>query len=151
METRATPSLEYYYHSPGLPYVDGSGAVYPFEQFYNINFVYNETVDYWLDQTWFSNVSRTQELMDKLTTHFQTRQFSDIMVAEPMTGYAINKDWEFPLSGAVTFAFLNYIPEGPAGPPGEQIPGFHPAAILAIASLTIAGISYSLKKKRKRA
>ena len=152
MDIRATPSLEYYYHSPGLPYVDGSGAVYPFEQFYNINFVYNETVDYWLDQTWFSNASRTQELMDKLTTHFQTRQFSDIMVAEPMTGYAINVDWEFPLSGAVSFAYLKYLPEGPPGlPPGEEIPGFHLAALLAIASLTIAGISYSLKRKRKRA
>ncbi|MHA2392920.1 MAG: ABC transporter substrate-binding protein [Promethearchaeota archaeon] len=149
-EIRATPSLEYYYHSPGLPYVNGSGAVYPFEQFYNINFVYNETVDKLLDETWFSNFSRTQEIMDELTTHFQTRQFSDIMVAEPMSGYAIHKDWEFPESGATTYAFLKYLPEQ-EGEPGVQIPGYQTAAILAIAVVTITGIGYSLNRKRKLA
>lgn len=152
MDTRATPSLEYYYHSPQLPYEWGSGALYPFEQFYNINFVYNETVDKWLDKTWFSNFTHTQELMDKLTTHFHTRQFSDIMVAESMTGYAINKDWEFP-EGSVTYAFLKYLPEqdgdGDGDDEGVQIPGFQTAIILAFSLISMVGISYSLKRKRK--
>ena len=149
MDIRATPSLEYYYHSPQLPYVWGSGALYPFEQLYNINFVYNETVDKWLDMTWFSNFTYTQELMDKLTTHFQTIQFSDIMVAESMTGYAINKDWEFP-AGALGFSFLKYLPEQDEDG-GTQIPGFETAIILAIGIIAMTGIGYSLKRKRKLA
>jgi hypothetical protein len=149
MDIRATPSLEYYYHSPGLPYVNGSGAVYPFAQFYNINFVYNETVDKLLDESWFSNFSRTQEIMDELTTHFQTRQYSDIMVAEPMSGYAINVDWEFPVSGATTFAFLKYLPEEADG--GTQIPGFETAIILGFSLIAMVGIAYSMKRKRKLA
>jgi len=76
------------------------------------------------------------------------------MVAEPMTGYAIDVDWEFPLSGATSFAYLKYLPEGPGeppGPPGEEIPGFGIVALLAVALVTTAGIGYSMKRKKKRA
>jgi len=149
MEIRATPSLEYYYRSPGVVYENYSGSLFPFEQYYNINFVYNATVDTWIDRSWFSNFTYTQELMDKLTTHFQTRQFSDIMVAESMTGYAINKDWEFP-AGALGFSFLKYLPEE-EDDGGTQIPGFETAIILAIAIISMVGIGYSLKRKRKLA
>jgi len=100
-----------------------------------------------LDRTWFSNFTHTQEIMDKLTTHFHTRQFSDIMVAESMSGYAINKDWEFP-AGALGFSFLNYLPED-EGDGGTQIPGFQTAIILAFAIITMTGIGYSVKRKRK--
>ena len=70
------------------------------------------------------------------------------MVSESMSGYAINKDWE--LIGLGTWAHLNYLPEEPGvTEPGVQIPGFHPAALLAIAIVTLTGIGYSLKKKTK--
>jgi hypothetical protein len=87
--------------------------------------------------------------MDELTTHFQTRQYSDIMVAEPMSGYAINVDWEFPVSGATTFAFLKYLPEEADG--GTQIPGFETAIILGFSLIAMVGIAYSMKRKRKLA
>jgi len=143
------PALEYYVKSPGLPYTWYTGDNhFPNKAWYNIGFAYNSSVDKWIERAWFSDRATAQLLHDNLTTHFQTYQFSDIMVSESMSGYAINKDWE--LSGLGTWAFLNYLPEEPGvTEPGVQIPGFHPAALLAIAVVTITGIGYSLKKKTK--
>jgi ABC-type transport system substrate-binding protein len=148
MTSKATPALEYYYRSPG-PFAPYTWTWFPFKAWYNIGFVYNSTVDKWLDRSWFANKTYYQELMDKLTTHFQTYEFSDIMISENMWGYAINKDWELP-EGSLGFSFLRYLPEV-AEDGGQPIPGYQTAAILVIASVTISGIVYSMKRKKKLA
>jgi len=150
--TAFLPALEYYVKSPGLPYTWYTGDNhFPNKAWYNIGFAYNSSVDTWIERAWFSDRATAQLLHDNLTKHFQTYQYSDIMVSESMSGYAINKDWS--LSELGSWAFLKYLAgdDGPPGlPPSEEIPGFHLAAILAFSMVTMTGIGYSLKKKRKR-
>jgi len=141
-----TPALEYYYKSPGLPYEWWSYECFPYTQLINLGFHYNQSVDDWIDRTWFSDRTTNQEIFDNLTIHFQTYQYADIMISHSMWGVAIDEDWE--LSDLMGYQFLKYLKLEERG---IQIPGFQTAAILAIAIVTITGIGYSLNRKRKRA
>jgi len=142
------PALEYYVKSPGIPYEWWSYSCFPYTQLINLGFHYNDTVDKWVDRGWFSDRTTNQELMDNMTRHFQTYQYSDIMISHSMWGIAIDEDWEY--SSILGYQFLKYLP-GEADDEGVPIPGFQTAVILAIAIVTITGIGYSLNRKRKRA
>ena len=146
------PVLDYYYKSPGLPYINGSGTHWPSYsggQFFNIGFHYNDTVDDMLSSLYFSNRTTSQEIMDDLSIHAQTYQYPEIFIAHTQYGFAINKDWEHDPIRGMQFAYVKYIPA--SGGDGVQIPGFQTVAILAIAIVTITGIGYSFNRKRKRA
>jgi ABC-type transport system substrate-binding protein len=144
--------LEYYYLSPGLPYVNGSGVHWPSYsggQFFNIAFHYNATVDRWIELIRFSDRATTQEIFNNLTRHVQTWQYPEIFISHTPYGYAIDKDWEHSYHRGEQFAFIKYLPA--EGDDGIQIPGFHTVALLAIAIVTTTGIVYSLNRKRNRA
>ena len=147
------PALEYYYKSPGLPFENKSGNHFPSKSYLNVGFHYNQSVDNWLNKAWFAERSVQQELMDNLTRHFQTYQYSEIMVAQENWGIAIDKDWELDTyiwGNYPQYAHVKYAPGGDVEP-GVQIPGFQTTALLAIAIVTISGIGYSLSRKRKHA
>ena len=135
------PYIEYYCKSP-TPYIFPNAALI------NTGFNYNDTVDFWIDKTYFVNRTAGQELWDNLTRHYQTYQYSDIFISHSQYGWAIGKDWEFspPYLGN---AFVIYLP-GDVDDGGVQIPGFQTATLLAIAIVTTTGIVVSLKRKRKR-
>ncbi|KKN55194.1 hypothetical protein LCGC14_0584640 [marine sediment metagenome] len=143
------PVAEYFYRSPGSADYAFDYAIFPFEGLTNTGFHYNATVDRWIDKTWFVDKITAQELWDNMTKHFQTWHYTEIMIASSLTGFAINKDfeWQLPRLG---YEFVKYIGTVGVGA-GTQIPGFQTAAILAIALVTITGIGYSLNRKRKRA
>jgi len=146
------PVLDYYYKSPGLPYENGSKVHWPSYsggQFFNIGFHYNDTVDDMLSSLYFSNRTTSQEIMDDLSIHAQTYQYPEIFIAHTQFGFAINKDWEHDYVRGLQFAYVKYLPA--SGGDGVQIPGFQTVAILAIAIVSITGIGYSFKRKRKRA
>jgi ABC-type transport system substrate-binding protein len=149
------PVIEYYYKSPGLPYVNGSGLAWPGEgfvggQFFNIGFHYNATIDRLIEKAWFSDRTTTQEIMNKITKHVQTYQYPEIFISHNVWGFAIEKEWQHnPIRGAI-FSNIKYLPAGD-GDGGVQIPGFQTVAILAITIVTITGIGYSLNRKRRRA
>ena len=153
------PSLEYYYKSPGLPFENKSGNNFPNKAYLNMGFHYNATVDDWLNRAWFADRTTQQELMNNLTRHFQTYQYSDIMISHNNWGIAINNDWEldnYMWSGLLwtgpQYAHVKYLLDDVGdGDPGVQIPGFQTTALLAIAIVTITGIGYSLNRKRKPA
>jgi hypothetical protein len=134
------PYIEYYCKSP-------EGTVFPNAALINTGFNYNDTVDFWIDKTWFVNRTAGQELWDNLTRHYQTFQYSDIFICHTQGGYAIDKDWEYQLP-AHSNAFVRYV--GPPIAEGVPIPGYETAAILAIAIVTTTGIGFSLNRKRKR-
>ncbi len=145
------PVVEYIYRSPGDAVYDPfsfSYKIFPFEGLTNTGFHYNATVDRWIDMTWFVDPITAQELWDNMTRHFNTYQYLDIMISSSLEGYAINKDWEWHLP-AYSYAYVEYIAEPPGDGPGEQIPGFQTAAILAISMVTITGIGYSIKKRKR--
>jgi len=149
------PVIEYYYKSPGLPYVNGSGLAWPGVgylggQFFNIAFHYNDTVDKWIEKMWFADRATTQELMDNMTRHCQTWHYPEIFISQNMYGIAMDKDWEFTNIMGFVGTFVKYLPAS-GGDGGVQIPGFQTAPLLAIAIVTITGIGYSLNRKRKRA
>ncbi|MHA1991670.1 MAG: ABC transporter substrate-binding protein [Candidatus Hodarchaeales archaeon] len=134
------PYIEYYCKSP-------EGTVFPYAGLINTGFNYNDTVDFWIDKTWFVNRTAGQELWDNLTRHYQTFQFSDIFICHTQYGYAIDKDWEWypPYLGT---EFVKYV--GPPIEEGVPIPGFQTAVIIVISVVTITGIGYTLNRKRKR-
>ena len=134
------PYIEYYCKSPD-PYIFPNAALI------NTGFNYNDTVDFWIDKTYFVNRTAGEELWNNLTRHFQTFQYSDIFISHSQFGYAINSDWEQD-SQTFGWSFLRYL--GGEGGGGVQIPGFQTASILAIAVVTTTGIGLSLKRKRKR-
>ncbi|KKN13792.1 hypothetical protein LCGC14_1002720 [marine sediment metagenome] len=142
------PVAEYYYRSPGSADYAFDYAIFPFEGLTNIGFHYNATVDRWIDMTWFVDRTTAQELWDNLTRHFNTYQYAEIMISSSLTGFAINKDfeWQLPRYG---YAFVKYI--GTFGGGGVQIPGFEMAAVLSITIVAFTGIGLSLNRKRKRA
>jgi len=151
----SVPVLEYYYKSPGLPYVNGSGLAWPGVgylggQFFNIGFHYNATVDKWIEKLWFSDSTRTQALMNNMTRHVQTYHYPEIFISNNKFGIAMDKDWKFANFRDYIHAFVKYLPAS-GGDGGVQIPGFETAPLLAIAIVTITGIGYSLNRKRKRA
>jgi len=146
------PVAEYFYRSPGDAVYDPfsfSYSIFPFEGLTNVGFHYNATVDRWIDRTWFADQVTAQELWDNMTKHFQTYQYMEIMIASSLTGYAINKDWEF-LMPAYSYAYVKYVAEAPVTP-GEPIPGYPTLALTAITLVTATGLGYSFNKKRKRA
>jgi hypothetical protein len=134
------PYIEYYCKAP-------EGTVFPYGALINTGFNYNDTVDFWIDKTWFVNRTAGQELWDNITRHYQTFQFSDIFICHTQYGYAIDKDWEW-LPPFLGTEFVKYV--GPPIEEGVPIPGFQTAAILAISVVTITGIGYTLNRKRKR-
>jgi len=109
-------ALEYYYKSPGVTY-DFDFSIFPYEAILNSGFHYNQTVDDWIEMAWFSDRARSQEIYNNLTRHFQTYQYSDIMISHRMWGYAIDKDWE--LGSTMGFEFLKYTGSPPSPPPGD--------------------------------
>ena len=135
------PYIEYYCKSP-------EGTVFPKAALINTGFNYNDTVDFWIDKTWFVNRTAGQELWDNLTRHYQTFQYSDIFIVHTQGGYAIDKDWEY-VQPALGTEFVKYV--GPPIAEGIPIPGYETAVILAIATVTTMGIGYSLNRKKKRA
>jgi ABC-type transport system substrate-binding protein len=134
------PYIEYYCKSP-------EGTVFPYAALINTGFNYNDTVDFWIDKTWFVNRTAGEELWNNLTRHYQTFQYSDIFICHTEGGYAIDKDWIYS-PPYLSSAFVKYI--GPPIQEGVQIPGFQTAAILAITVVSITGIGFSLNRKRKR-
>lgn len=133
------PYIEYYCKSPGT-------TVFPYAALINTGFNYNDTVDFWIDRSWFVSRTEGQELWDNMTRHYQTHQYSDIFISHSQWGYAINKDWNYTI--LLGSAFVTYV--GPPIKEGVQIPGFLTAAILAIAVVTTTVIGFSLNRKRKR-
>jgi len=140
------PYLEYYVASPG-PW-PSFWTTFPDAALTNLGFHYNDTVDEWIKKGWFVDRSVRQELFDNMTRHFQTYQYSDIMISHTKWGIALDKDWEY--SHLLGYQFLKYLPEE-EGDGGQPIPGFNTAIILAFTIVTITGIGYSLKRKRKLA
>lgn len=134
------PYIEYYCKSPE-PYIFPNAALI------NTGFNYNDTVDFWIDKTYFVNKTVGQELWNNLSRHYQTYQYSDIFISHSQYGYAIDKDWELNLP-ALGWSFVRYLGVDDGG--GVQIPGFQTASILAIAVVTTTGIGLSLNRKRKR-
>jgi len=134
------PYIEYYSKSP-------VGTVFPKAALINTGFNYNDTVDFWIDKTWFVNRTAGQELWDNLTRHYQTFQYSDIFICHTQFGYAIDKDWEY-VEPYLSTGFVRYV--GPPIVEGVPIPGYETAAILAITIVTTMGIGFSLNKKKKR-
>lgn len=141
------PSLEYYYKSPGVTY-DFDFKIFPWNALLNSGFHYNQTIDDYLDKLWFSDRVRAQAIYDNLTRHFQTYQYSDIMISHGEGGIALNTDWEYDL--LLGYQYIKYVAEGHVAP-GEPISGFQTVALLAVAIATTAGIGYSMKRKRKHA
>jgi len=145
------PNIEYYIKSPGIPYEDFSYSLFPNTALINTGFNYNSTVDDWADRAWFVGRDTGQELWDNLTRHFQTYQYSDIFISHAQWGYAVHKDWQYNvLLGTGGYQYVTYVGAG-VDDGGVQIPGFQTAAVIAIATVTITGIGYSLNRKRKRA
>jgi ABC-type transport system substrate-binding protein len=144
IDYKMIPVLEYYVASPGAP---GPWAVFPDAALTNLGFHYNDTIDEYIKRGWFANRTTLQELYDNMTRHFQTYQYSDIMISHSKYGIALDKNWEYtPLLG---YEFVKYVGTTDGGPPPTPIPGFETAIILAIAVVTITGIGYSVKRKRK--
>ena len=147
------PVLEYYYKSSGLPYENGSSVHWPSYsggQFFNIGFHYNDTVDRWLELLPFSDRATSQEIMDNMTKHCQTWQYPEIFISHSPWGFAIDKDWKHNYARGEIFAFVKYQPGG-GDNGGIQIPGFQTVALLAIALVSIAGIGFSVNRKRNPA
>ena len=117
-----TPVLDYYYKSPGLPYINGSGVHWPSYsggQFFNVGFHYNSTVDRWLELMRFSDRATSQEIMNNLTIHCQTYQYPEIFISHSQWGFAINKDWEHSSVRGVQYAYIKYAGSPPSSPPGD--------------------------------
>jgi len=141
------PVLEYYVQSPGAP---SKWTVFPEAALTNLGFHYNDTIDLYIKQGWFANRTTLQEIYDNMTRHFQTYQYSDIMISHSKGGIALDKNWEYaPLLG---YQFVKYVGSADdGGAPPTPIPGFETAIILTVVIVTITGIGYSVKRKRKLA
>ncbi len=147
------PVLEYYVASPGalwgIPSVD-KWLTFPDAALTNLGFHYNDTIDEYIKKGWFADRTTLQEIYDNMTRHFQTYQYSDIMISHSKGGIALDKNWEF--TTLLGFQFVKYVGgDVVSGPPPAQIPGFETAIILTLVLVTITGIGYSVKRKRKLA
>ncbi|GAG70006.1 unnamed protein product, partial [marine sediment metagenome] len=143
------PSLEYYYKSPGVTYgLDFS--IFPWTALLNTGFHYNQTIDDWLDMLWFSDRVRSQAIYDNLTTHFQTYQYSEIMISHAMGGIALNADWQ--MDSLLGYQYIKYLEAGDGGVVGEPLPDYLIVTIVvaAIGVPVVIIIGYALLKKRKR-
>jgi len=116
------PVLDYYYKSPGLPYINGSGDHWPSYtrgQFFNIGFHYNATVDRYMERLMFADRTTSQEIMNNLTKHCQTWQYPEIFISHTPWGFAIDKDWELRYFRDNSFQYIKHIGSSPSPPPGD--------------------------------
>lgn len=143
------PSLEYYYKSPGVTYEIFSFSIFPWEALLNSGFHYNQTVDDWLDMLWFSDRVRSQEIYDNLTRHFQTYQYSEIMISHASDGIALNADWQ--MDSLLGYQYIKYVAGDGDGLPGEPLPEFLVPALIGVGiAVPVVIIGYVLLKRRKR-
>ena len=141
------PSLEYYYKSPGVTY-DFDFDIFPWSALLNSGFHYNQTIDDWLDMLWFSDRVRSQAIYDNLTRHFQTYQYSEIMIDHAMGGIALNNDWQ--MDSLLGYQYIQYLGAG-GGVPGEPLPDFLIPALIGVGiAVPVLIIGYYLISKRKR-
>jgi len=99
---------------------------------------------------WFSDRVRSQAIYDNLTTHFQTYQYSEIMISHAMGGIALNADWQ--MDSLLGYQYIKYLEAGDGGVVGEPLPDYLIVTIVvaAIGVPVVIIIGYALLKKRKR-
>ncbi|MFX1364057.1 MAG: ABC transporter substrate-binding protein [Promethearchaeota archaeon] len=104
--------LQNYYGSPGIIEEDPTGTYgvisnwiynttltphsqFTFVGFNNMGFNFNVTCDNILDELWFANETREEELYNELADWSQTFQYQHIWLGNGKTGYVINNEWNY--------------------------------------------------------
>ncbi|MFW9876443.1 MAG: PKD domain-containing protein [Candidatus Thorarchaeota archaeon] len=84
------PYLETYYCSPS-----SVAPIWPYDQFYNMDFCYNTTFDNIIKKIWFQNSTGAQDSYNQLADWTQNFQYPYIYLANDLIGYAINIDYDY--------------------------------------------------------
>ncbi|MFX1488910.1 MAG: ABC transporter substrate-binding protein [Promethearchaeota archaeon] len=131
------------YYAPGVPV---PGYIFPYVQFANWGFNYNVTCDDWISRLWFQNSTGQQRLFDKLSDWAQNYQYPIIWMGNDLTGYAIDKDWDYNFFWPV-FQFTHAM-YAPAPPGGGPISGFSIGIVLSVSLIAFLGIVYTIRRKK---
>ncbi|MFX0028366.1 MAG: PKD domain-containing protein [Candidatus Hermodarchaeota archaeon] len=81
--------IQPFYKSPA------AGSIWPYDQFYNMGFNYNDTCDDLIERIWFQNSTGVQDSYNKLADWAQNFQYPYIYLGNDLVGYAINNDYEY--------------------------------------------------------
>jgi len=131
------------YIVPGVPV---PGYIFPYVQFANWGFNFNATCDNWLSRLWFQNATGQQRIFDKLSDWAQNFQYPNIWIGNDLTGYAIDKEWDYNWFWYVfRFTHARY---DPGGGPGGPISGFSIGIVLSVSLIAFLGIAYTIRRKK---
>lgn len=164
-ESLAGGNFPYYLHN-GFCGVDwtlyagdeGRGFVYAyfrnmgddsFDFGWNFAYAYNDSVDDWFEEGYFSNTTRRQVLYDNIANHLQNYQYPWLWVCQTMTAAVWLTEWDIDSAtydGIGNFIRINYVGGGLVIPP---IPGFMVGFMLASSLLAMVGVITVIKRKRK--
>lgn len=134
--------LEAYYKSPS-----GATPIWPYDQFYNMGFSYNSTLDNIIKKIWFQNETGVQDSYNQLTDWIQNFQYTTIFCGNDLMGHAVDEEWDYSWYwNTFRFNLVKYIGEAAARP---LIPGFSVSVVLPAALMAILGIVYTIIRKKK--
>ncbi|MFX1479653.1 MAG: ABC transporter substrate-binding protein [Promethearchaeota archaeon] len=137
----------YGYYAPGVPVIIPYYTfIFPYVQFANWGFNYNATCDGWISQLWFQNSTGQQMIFNKLTDWAQNFQYPIIWMGNDLTGYAIDKDWDYSWFWPVfQFTHAKFLA---GGGPGTPISGFSIGIVLSVSLIAFLGIVYTIRRKK---
>ncbi|MFX1363828.1 MAG: ABC transporter substrate-binding protein [Promethearchaeota archaeon] len=165
--------MDAYFHSPGIVEQDPTGSfgvisdwymgyatipftnpitepksLFPYVQGSNLSFNYNETCDTILDELWFANNTREEELYDELTEWSQTFQYQHLWLGNDKTGQAMTSGWDVDwLWETFRFNLVKQVGGGGA----EPIPGYSIGIVISVSLIALFGIAYSIMRKKRNA
>ncbi len=116
---------------------------------WNFAYAYNDSVDEWFFQAYFSNSTARQVLYDKIADHLQNYEYPWLWVCQRITGSAWNSEWEILpafYGGIQPFIRIRYVGGELVVP---EVPGFMLGIILGSSLVAMLGVITVIKRKHK--
>lgn len=112
---------------------------------FNLGFDYNETVSFWIDKAYVSNVTIRAKMLRNIAEWAQSYQYAQIYISAKKIGTALRKGfdciWPYAAVGALAFVSYKSVKEEPF------IPGYNPL-FLVFSLLAMIGIIYIINHKK---
>ena len=116
---------------------------------WNFAYAYNDSVDEWFYEIYYSNDTARQPLYDKIADHLQNYEYPWIWACQAITGSAWNSEWEVETayySGIQPFVRIRYVGRELVVP---EIPGFMLGIIIGSTLVAMIGVISVIKRKHK--
>lgn len=120
-----------------------------FEMGWNAAHMYLDNVTFWIEEFYYANFTRQQEIFDKVAWTLQTYQYPWMWIGETMTGAAWRVEWDIDYDwygSIIPFIRIKYVGKEEGVP---EIPGYSVIIFLSISLVAMLGVIYIMMRKKQ--